>query len=41
MRSAGQRIVAGMNALDVRGALLKNLPDDRYVGRHAYWNSAF
>jgi peroxiredoxin len=31
----------GMNALDVRRALLKNLPDDRYLGQHAYWNSVF
>ncbi len=31
----------GMNALDVRRALLKNLPDDRYIGQHAYWNSTF
>jgi thiol-disulfide isomerase/thioredoxin len=31
----------GMNALEVRRALLKNLPDDRYVGQHDYWNSTF
>jgi peroxiredoxin len=31
----------GMNALDVRRAILKNLPDDRYIGQHAYWNSTF
>lgn len=31
----------GMNALNVRRALLKNLPDDRYVGQHDYWNSTF
>jgi peroxiredoxin len=31
----------GMNALEVRRALLKNLPDDRYIGQHAYWNSTF
>jgi thiol-disulfide isomerase/thioredoxin len=31
----------GMNALEVRRALLKNLPDDRYIGQHAYWNSVF
>lgn len=30
-----------MNALEVRRALLKNLPDDRYVGQHDYWNSTF
>lgn len=31
----------GMNALQVRRAILKNLPDDRYIGQHAYWNSTF
>jgi peroxiredoxin len=31
----------GMNALDVRRAILKHLPDDRYLGQHAYWNSTF
>ncbi len=31
----------GLNALDVRRAILKNLPDDRYIGQHAYWNSVF
>src|SRR5262249_24902628 len=31
----------GMNALEVRRAILKHLPDDRYVGQHAYWNSIF
>ena len=31
----------GMNALEVRRAILKNLPDDRYIGQHAYWNSTF
>jgi len=31
----------GMNALEVRRAILKHLPDDRYVGQHAYWNSSF
>jgi len=30
-----------MNVLNVRRAILKNLPDDRYVGQHAYWNSTF
>ena len=30
-----------MNALEVRRAILKNLPDDRYIGQHAYWNSTF
>jgi peroxiredoxin len=31
----------GMNATEVRRAILKNLPDDRYIGQHAYWNSTF
>jgi peroxiredoxin len=31
----------GMNALDVRRAIIKNLPDDHYIGVHAYWNSTF
>src|SRR5271170_671792 len=31
----------GMNPLEVRRALLKNLPDDRYLGQQAYWNSTF
>jgi hypothetical protein len=35
------RTQGDMNALDVRRALLKNLPDDRYIGQHAYWNSVF
>jgi len=30
-----------MDALQVRRAILRNLPDDRYVGQHAYWNSTF
>jgi hypothetical protein len=30
-----------MNALEVRRTILKHLPDDRYVGQHAYWNSTF
>jgi peroxiredoxin len=31
----------GMNALDLKRAILKNLPDDRYIGQNAYWNSTF
>jgi thiol-disulfide isomerase/thioredoxin len=31
----------GMNPLEVRRAILKNLPDDRYIGQHDYWNSTF
>lgn len=30
-----------MNALNVRRAILKNLPDDRYIGQHEYWNATF
>jgi len=30
-----------MNVLEVRRAILKNLPDDRYVGQQAYWKSSF
>jgi peroxiredoxin len=30
-----------MNPLEVRRVILKNLPDDHYVGQHAYWNSTF
>jgi thiol-disulfide isomerase/thioredoxin len=30
-----------MNPMDVRRALLKQLPDDRYLGQQAYWNSTF
>jgi peroxiredoxin len=30
-----------MNVLEVRRAILKNLPDDRYLGQHDYWNSTF
>jgi thiol-disulfide isomerase/thioredoxin len=35
-RSQGQ-----MNTLEVKRAILKHLPDDRYIGQHAYWNSTF
>ncbi len=35
------RTQGGMNPLEVKRALLKNLPDDRYIGQHAYWNSTF
>ena len=30
-----------LNPLEVRRALLKYLPDDRYIGQQAYWNSKF
>jgi peroxiredoxin len=31
----------GMDALELKRAILKNLPDDRYIGQNAYWNSTF
>ena len=31
----------GMNSLDLKRTILKNLPDDRYIGQNAYWNSTF
>ncbi len=31
----------GMKPLDVKRALLKNLPDDKYNGQQAYWLSSF
>jgi thiol-disulfide isomerase/thioredoxin len=34
-------IQGGMKPLELRRALLKNLPDDRYLGQQAYWNSTF
>jgi thiol-disulfide isomerase/thioredoxin len=30
-----------MNALEVKRAILKHLPDDLYKGQQAYWNSTF
>jgi thiol-disulfide isomerase/thioredoxin len=30
-----------LNVLDVQRALLKYMPDDRYLGQQAYWNSTF
>jgi thiol-disulfide isomerase/thioredoxin len=30
-----------INPLEVRRVILKNLPDDRYIGTQAYWNSSF
>jgi peroxiredoxin len=30
-----------MNPLEVKRVILKNVPDDRYVGQHDYWNSTF
>lgn len=30
-----------MDVMEVKHAILKNLPDDRYIGQHAYWNSVF
>jgi peroxiredoxin len=31
----------GMDPVAVKRAILKNLPDDRYIGQNAYWNSTF
>lgn len=30
-----------MDALELKRMILKNLPDDHYLGQHAYWNSTF
>lgn len=30
-----------MNILNIRRVILKNMPDDHFLGQHAYWNSAF
>jgi peroxiredoxin len=30
-----------VNTLEVKRAILKNMPDDNYKGQHAYWNSSF
>jgi thiol-disulfide isomerase/thioredoxin len=30
-----------MDVLEIRRAILKNVPDDLYIGQHAYWNSTF
>jgi thiol-disulfide isomerase/thioredoxin len=30
-----------MNVVEVRRAILRNLPDDRYIGQQAYWSSTF
>jgi len=35
------RSQGSMDPLEVKRAILKNLPDDRYIGQHAYWNSSF
>jgi peroxiredoxin len=35
------RTQGAMNVLDVKRAILKNLPDDHYIGNQAYWNSSF
>lgn len=35
------RSQGAMDPLAVKRAILKNLPDDRYIGQHAYWNSSF
>jgi len=30
-----------VNTLEIKRAILKNMPDDNYKGQHAYWNSSF
>ena len=35
------RAQGAINPLEVRRSILKYVPDDRYIGRHAYWNSLF
>jgi peroxiredoxin len=35
------KVEGGMNALELKREILKNLPDDLYIGAHAYWNSTF
>jgi len=35
------RSQGSFDPLQVKRAILRNLPDDRYVGQHAYWNSTF
>lgn len=34
-------IQGDLRPIELRRALLKSLPDDRYLGQQAYWNSAF
>jgi thiol-disulfide isomerase/thioredoxin len=35
------RSQGAFDPLQVHRTILKNLPDDRYIGTHAYWNSSF
>jgi peroxiredoxin len=35
------RAQGAINPLEVRRTILKYLPDDHYIGTHAYWNSVF
>ena len=35
------RSQGAFDPLEVKRVILRNLPDDRYVGQHAYWNSKF
>jgi len=35
------KVQGRMNEVEVRRAILKNLPDDRYIGQREYWNSTF
>lgn len=35
------RTQGAINPLELKRAILKYLPDDHYIGTHAYWNSSF
>jgi thiol-disulfide isomerase/thioredoxin len=35
------RSQGSLEPLEVKRAILRNLPDDRYIGQYAYWNSTF
>lgn len=35
------RTQGAINSLEMRRTILKYLPDDHYIGTHAYWNSSF
>jgi peroxiredoxin len=35
------RVQGAINPIEVRRTILKYLPDDHYIGTHAYWNSVF
>jgi len=39
--TGGMEAFDSPNALALRRTILRNLPDDRYIGQNAYWNSTF